>query len=94
MDAKRARYYLGMTQADLAKAIGVSRQSLCSFEKGKKNSPSIEAKIHQFVGDSDLIPAESYKREISDIELRRIYADLKTAIVVVKEAMEKVEFCL
>ena len=94
MDAKRARYYLGMTQAELAEAIGVSRQALCSFEKGKTKSPSIEAKIHQFVGDNDLIPAESYKKEISDIELRRIYADLKTALVVVKEAMDKVEVCL
>lgn len=94
MDAKRARYYLGMTQADLAKAIGVSRQALCSFEKGKTNSPSIEAKIHQFIGDNDLIPSESYKTEVTDLELRRIYADLKTALVVVKEAMDRVELCL
>lgn len=41
---KAARVNAGLTQADAAKQLGVSVQTLCNYEKGKKSPTVLVAK--------------------------------------------------
>lgn len=90
MNIRKARHIMGLNQTQLAKAIGVSRQSLSSAETGRTGSTLIENKVQTYMKE------QGYSIEIllSESDLRNIYADLKTALFVVKDAMDKVEICL
>jgi len=90
MNVRKARHMMGLNQAQLAKAIGVSRQSLSSVENGRTVSTFIEDKVQTYMKEQGY----SIESLLSESDLRNIYADLKTAMFVVKDAMDKVEVCL
>lgn len=90
MNIRRIRHLIEMSQTDLAKAIGVSRQALSQAEFGKVKSTVIEDKVRDYIKKE----GHNIESQANEDDLRTIYADLKTALMVVKSAMDKVERCL
>lgn len=84
MDSRTVRHTTDMTQEDLAKAIGVSRRTISDFEKGKTKSKKVDLKIQNYFKNNDF--DESNKRVI--------YAQLQAALVIVREAMDKLELSI
>ena len=85
MDSRQARNNANMTQAELAEALGVTRQTVCDHENGKTKSKKMMNKVNEYFGvEEEELP------KFTEVEMRRVYADLKTAMAFVKDAMDKV----
>ena len=72
-------YRLGeeVSQTDMAKKIGISAQSLCDIEKGRKiPTPKRAAKIAQLIGESEMFWV---KLALQD-ELKRDNLNFKVAL--------------
>src|SRR4051812_33593667 len=49
-DVRRARQRLGYSQADLARNLGTSQQSVARWERGERRQPRFERLLREFVG--------------------------------------------
>ena len=61
---KRARLQKNITQAELSKKTGVSREKIINAERGFATTPTLAAMIVSLDLDSDLQRALSYEHEI------------------------------